>query len=69
MSSMITITPLRIIKNKIVTTPQRTINLNMKKIGKYIIVNTYKDILPNYSDKHKVHPPNDEYKSAIHRHL
>ncbi len=24
-----------------------------KKNGKYIIVNTYKDILPNYSDKHK----------------
>lgn len=24
-----------------------------KKNGKYVIVNTYKDVLPNYSDKHK----------------
>ncbi|WP_334056038.1 glycosyltransferase family 117 protein [Polaribacter sp. P097] len=42
-----------------------------KKDGKYVIVNVYKDVLPNYSDKHKgfiprmVNPASEEKYKAI----
>ena len=42
-----------------------------KKDGKYVIVNVYKDVLPNYSDKHKgfiprmVNPSSEEKYKAI----
>ena len=42
-----------------------------KKNGKYVIVNTYKDVLPNYSDKHKgfiprmVNPASEKMYKAI----